>query len=251
MDFEDFKLKPLSEGLGFHKKKVDLDSEVKKAGFVDKKLALSMPDSESNPFGTKEDYMDQDLPDNLPGIGKAGVGVKNRPGRYVPALKNPLIQFDTTTEESKQPTAEETNKVVEVKSCHSLVALLFDFFIVSGLFLTASVALFVVTDLNTSVFSTNIMSDPMTQGMMAVLFVSISMFYLVLSRSVTFCTLGEWAVDMKLGYTKHRSSMFYPIRVFFRCLVMTITGVLPITLLSIIRRKDCLSSIIPIVKVKD
>ncbi len=266
MDFEDFKLEPLSEGLGFHKKKVNLDSEVKKAGFVDEKLTLNIPVSSSIPIQPKKTNMmggtsqpgqhNKPLFKNHASTQKQLSSHANSSSNTLAPFKDRSVKFSELSSKDREVSSLLDNKVSsnvgvkfhEVECSHSFTALVFDFFVVSGLFLTASFMLFVVTDLNMDVFLTGLARDPITQGMMATLFFSISIFYLVLSRSVTFCTLGEWALDMKLGNEKHRSSVFYPIKVFLRSFIILITGVLPITLLSLVRRKDCLRRILPLVK---
>lgn len=245
-DFEDFKLEPLSDGLGFHKKKVNLDSEVKRAGFVDEKLTLNMPVTTPLPIQPKKTNLGSE-DDSVRISNKARGTTTVAPFKDRSFKLSAANTLNNKVKESKAP-----DKVVvkfrEVESKHSFVSLVFDFFVVSGLFLTASFMLFVVTNLDMDVLLSGLVNDPLTQGMMAILFFSISIFYLVLSRSVTFCTLGEWALDIKLGTEKHRSSIFYPIRVFLRSFIILITGVLPITLLSLIRKKDCLRKILPLVK---
>ena len=215
MDFEDFKLKPLSEGLGFRKNKIDLTSKVDE-------INLPPPEEELTELDEFPTY---------------------KPKLFTPEVN---VKLEETKQEPDIPKVLKTP--VEVNSGPSFVALVFDFFVVTGLFLMASFALFLVTDLNLNVLISNLASDPMTQIMMAILFFSISMFYLVFARSIAFCTLGEWATDIKLGTTKQRQSILYPIRVFLRCAVMIITGIIPITLLGLLRKKDYLRIIVPLVK---
>ena len=244
MDFEDFKLEPLSEGLGFHKKKVNLDSEVKKAGFVDEKLALNVPVTTPLPIQPKKINRD------TTGDNTAVIHKKDGKKTTVAPFKDRSLKFSeskrTSTLDSE--TLPKGIRYEEAVGSHSFVSLVLDFFVVTGLFLTSSFMLFVITDLDLDALLVGLANDPMTQGMMGILFFSISIFYLVLSRSVTFCTLGEWALDMKLGAEKHRNSIFYPIRVFLRSFIILITGVIPITLISLVMRKDMLRGILPLVK---
>ena len=73
------------------------------------------------------------------------------------------------------------------------------------------------------------------------MYLSILQLYVVISRSVTGSTLGEWAFDIHLAQKNGQRSAVFPLLVIWRSLVTMGTGVAVLPLLSFIIRRDLTS----------
>ena len=70
------------------------------------------------------------------------------------------------------------------------------------------------------------------------LFVVVLQIYVVTSRSLFGCTLGEWTFDCQMGTDPQQKDGYYPMQVLWRSLLTIGTGVILIPLLSFISRRD-------------
>lgn len=120
----------------------------------------------------------------------------------------------------------------------NIFALFFDVLVVLGLTCLFSVALLTITESNLSNVLSNAQEDLTTQVGILLLVLSVVNLYVIVSRSFTGSTLGEWTFDTQVGTSEQQQKAWYPLAVCWRAFLAMVTGYLPLTLLSMILRKD-------------
>ena len=70
------------------------------------------------------------------------------------------------------------------------------------------------------------------------LYVGVTAVYFMIARSLCGSTLGDWAFDVQLGSEKQRLHIMYPFQVFFRTVVVLVTGIVIVPLISMGFGKD-------------
>ena len=62
--------------------------------------------------------------------------------------------------------------------------------------------------------------------------------YMVITRAFLGASLGEWACGLRLGSVQDRAGSFYVLRVFMRCLMVFVSGLVLLPVLSVMLGKD-------------
>jgi|GEM_PF-2459262 len=70
------------------------------------------------------------------------------------------------------------------------------------------------------------------------LYFGVTAVYYMISRSLCGSSLGDWAFDIQLGSEDQRMHMMYPLQVFFRVVVVLLSGIILVPLISIGFGKD-------------
>lgn len=87
-----------------------------------------------------------------------------------------------------------------------------------------------------------LIQDPRTSLLaslqLGILLIGVSFIYQLATRSLLGHTLGDWAMDVRLGTPQQQSSWTYPLAVLWRHLVFWMTGVVILPFLSLIARRD-------------
>lgn len=113
-----------------------------------------------------------------------------------------------------------------------------DGMVVTGMSTILLVAIVAITQVNLWALLSNARTDGPTQVHIALLFIACLQLYLLTARSFFGASLGEWAFDLQLGTNQQQMDNFYPMRVAWRSLIMTLTGFVFLPALSLVFRRD-------------
>lgn len=123
----------------------------------------------------------------------------------------------------------------------SLVAAGLDAMLVVAGFLISLIAMLSITKIDLLVNLSNPDQSYTLWMATAFLFASVHMIYMVVFRAYLGYTPGEWAFDQRCGNETQQASYTYIFKVMLRSMIVTLTGYLPITLLSALMGKDLLA----------
>lgn len=244
-NFEDFEFKPLTQGLGFHKKMIDLGKEVKKADVAStaskrdisaesiNRVISSIPTFDNPTPPASENFFSPPLPrEELPSFRSPRYQEISKKTIIEPAL-NPKVDFAASNKVSAEPM---TPILAEVG--FSIPAFIFDSLVVVGLTSLFTGIVLAITQADFGLVIQNAQTDLTTRLSLVLLVLSVIELYLVLSRSFFGSTLGEWAFDIELGNMRQQKSAWYPITVAWRTLLIMLTGFVLLPLISLIIGKD-------------
>ncbi|MCB0393381.1 MAG: hypothetical protein KDD25_02405 [Bdellovibrionales bacterium] len=286
MDRDDFEFKPINEGLGFHKKVIDLKDEtsgisvnraktpkeITQAIFQrDKDIFQSVKDpsirfyeeDDRASFDNQDKYLNikerieskkselersESLRNTIERQDESLKAKRNAFGDPVDQLAEMDVKKASRLDESRisNDVQEELNEILQRREravAPQISPILLDLFVVIGLAAIFAVPLLMITQVDPIVVIRGALKDVTIQASLAILFIAVVNFYLIVSRSFFSSTLGEWAFDLKLGTLKQRKSILYPFKVLTRCLIMTATGLLVLPFLGWIIRKDLLGKL--------
>jgi hypothetical protein len=273
--FDEFEFKPLTDGLGFHKKSVNLKDGLKSSGVLEdalQPLPASMPKMQATELPsaplkkhTFEDVLsslekpkkgvlaasDLKLTETLPREkkGKKAMEIETPRPVHSPfpepsAYKSPAIKV------KKVPTQHQLSSVGTRRGAAdspqrkllpitvSFESAVLDLIIVMGLTLVFMVALLMVTKVDLNVVFRNLNTDYMTQISLGVLFLAVMQMYVVISRSFFGRTLGEWTFDLQMGEDQEQQLEVYPLKIAARSFLVTITGLVLLPLISALLGRD-------------
>lgn len=269
---DDFEFKPLSEGLGFHKKNKATDNKFSQSNIMDKittKLNQNLPDRKDVSFMSQgtvntqvksfemssheslisnqaSDLMMPTLPrkNTNTSIKNPNTQVKketpqnNAVDEILKTLKSRNLDFENnkqTLKEIKNPKtiAPEYKETV----VHFSAAILDTMLITAATLLCLIIVLFV-----TKVDLFKIVFNPDNQGMVYLslfsIFSGVQFIYLVINRVFAGFTPGEWAFDLRVGKPEEQNQSSYILRVMARTLLNMITGFILLPIISAIIRTD-------------
>ena len=104
-------------------------------------------------------------------------------------------------------------------------------------------SLLLVTKVDLAAVLFNTQSEITTQFSLALLFVAVLQMYVVVARSFFGRTLGEWTFDYQMGEDYQHEAAIYPLKVVWRSIVVTATGLVILPLISFLFRKDITASL--------
>lgn len=245
--FEEFEFKPLTDGLGFHKKKSATPTkENTKADAFSKNLlkdqGLELIEETSTdplrpplPRKNRSNPIPQ-APGSLTEVGGDGSAAVDEILKTL--QKNRRLDF----ENSKQKMAQTNTKEDFKKTTWSFSAAFLDGMLVVASSLLCMIILLVITKVDLIGNLTN----PDAQGMIYLatlsLFAGVSFIYLTLNRIYLGCTPGEWAFDQRIGKPEELNRATYSLKVVARSLLVIATGFVVLPLLSILTGKDLAGS---------
>lgn len=222
---DDFEFKPLSDGLGFHKKLIDLREESYaglslKTGILPKSRPAPPKAPSSPPLIS---------PSQRPSF-EAPVAVSARPVAtmpWTPALpKKEMVEQPSTV----------SAKLVQIPV--NLAAGAFDSAMVVGLALVFSAIVFALTKIDLNDLIEILQNEGGATIAVFVLLVAVFEIYSVVCRSFFGKTLGEWAFECRLGTFEDQQTLLYPVKVAFRAFLVSATGFIVFPLLSLIFGMD-------------
>ncbi len=265
-NMDEFEFKPLTEGLGFHKKQTkannlasyDFKEDKREISQIDTKDIASLgvvtePKQErANPF----------LNSPLPRENKFSVPKfesrkfaaspqpmplrREPPVPSIPISRTPFKKDLVETKTADLPLMTKKpfdfDSVQFIPTVGHIGAYFFDLIVTVGVACLFAMSLMIFGDIDIFKVLSTITFDIGMQLGTGLLIASVLVLYLVLSRSFFGSTLGEWVFDMQLGKPQNQNKIAYPIRVFWRSLIVLLTGVVTIPLLSLIARKDLAAS---------
>ncbi len=238
--FEEFEFKPLTEGLGFHRK--ETKSEVKKETKINSSSETLLNASlfKNSGFDLLEDE---------------------------PTLKSPLPRRSTRTEDSRispssaavddilktlsQTPAKKTGAATQAKKAtqrlteYSTDVVSFAAFLLDALLILASGLLCMILLLAiTRVDLIANITHPDKQGYIYMstflVFMGVAFIYYTVNRAFLGYTPGEWAYDQRLGTPADMESAWYVPKCLLRWTVIVLTGVILVPIVSKIIEQDFL-----------
>ncbi len=226
---DDFEFKPITEGLGFHKKsplqlEPELPAPIEPARRPELKEILP-------PFRSQQDFI-KDKPVVKP-------TPRTEPKLYPPMPHAPPPKLDTRVK--IEPVSQIVSTYAEPKLnavALNLPAVLIDAVMIFALSILFLVAVLVVTKVDLVSVMTNAQNDGMTQLSLLLLVVAVVQLYMITLRSFFGSTLGEWAFDSQLGTAAQQMSVLFPLLVLWRSIFITITGLFPLPILSLLFGRD-------------
>lgn len=253
--FEEFEFKPLTDGLGFHKKKpaantaaasTPLDQTSPKADpFAKNSLKskglelLEEPGADPlrSPLPRKNRTALPTAPGNLTEVGGDGSAAVDEILKTL--QKNRRLDFET----SKEKISQTTPKLELKKSVWSFSAAILDAMLV----VAASLLCMIVVLVATKADLIGNLSNPDGQGMIYLslfsVFAGVCFIYLVGNRIFVGCTPGEWAFDQCVGKPEELNTTSYTLSVIARSLLVIATGFITLPILSVLTNKDIAGNI--------
>lgn len=272
--FDEFEIKPLSDGLGFHKKTNTLSEQIKKSGLIENQTTKIPVLTEEQRQAVKPNVQNQVFTDLLKSLemplsekAKLNMGVSISEPLPAPGSRKRSVEIETPVRPNVPPAGEPDKIKPSVRPAVSplsqavqdvglkrgaadsplrmlesapvaIASAVLDAIVIFALTLVFLVALMTVTkvDLAALLFRTGL--DVSTRFAFAALLISVMMMYVVVVRSFFGRTLGEWTFDFQVGDDKQQKSAKYPLQILWRSIVVTATGVVVLPLLSLIFKKD-------------
>lgn len=218
--FDEFEFKPLTAGLGFHKK-----SELRNTPST---FAPSDKIEFRNPNMT--------FTKNI------------KPQIQVPTIEDDSILkaqsavneiLKNLNHKKQQESLQKTKSRFEWKSTTpSMAAAVLDAMFVTSLFLICMICMLTITKIDLISQFAKPAENPMILISTLALLLTVSFTYMTLLRAYMGYTLGEWAFDQRCGKEIDLASSSYIPKVVLRTLLITATGFLPLTLISFILKFD-------------
>lgn len=270
--FDEFEFKPLTDGLGFHKKALNLKDGLKSSGVLNEELKsvpMSMPrgmadeEVKVSPRHTFEEVLSalEKTPLNRPArpdLNFTEPLPRERQKKQAMEMELPLpVQspfprpeaYKTPEFKKIAPTLEKPSVGVRrgaadspkrklIPMAVSFASAFLDSIIVLALSLVFLIAVLMVTKVDMGVVLNNLDKDLMTQLSLLVLFVSVMQMYVIISRSFFGRTIGEWTFELQLGRDEEQAKESYPVRIALRCLLNTATGLVILPLISALLGRD-------------
>ena len=258
--FEEFEFKPLTEGLGFHKKVVQLKEEVAVSGLAasgqfNSARRTDLPDLTDLLFDDAEIVPEKPmrvasqpiretvelprveikkpLPRDLP---------REQPSSPITKIE-PQLNLQFKESDLKTPNLDKAILGVVEENAYqpiatALFAALFDGVVALTLSILFLVAMMMVIEVDLMAMLLNAETQFFAQMSFAFLYFAILQLYMVVTRSIAHSTVGEWAFDVHLAQRNGETSTMFPLRVVWRSMVMVATGMIVLPLLSLIFRRD-------------
>jgi hypothetical protein len=243
--FEEFEFKPLTEGLGFHKKK----SQSPSLNLNDSGTSAFSKDLIKNKGLELIDETEGDLRPPLPrkktNPGVNPSGTKSEKNQAVDDIlktlqKNRRFDFENIPQKNLSTTnAKESFK----SSAFNLSAALLD----GMLILAASLLCMIIVLVITKVDLIANLSHPDSEGLIyaatGAMVACVSFIYLTLNRIYIGWTPGEWAFDQRIGKPEELDSSIFSLKVIARSSLVIATGFALLPILSFVFNKDIAGSI--------
>jgi len=258
---DDFQFKPLTDGLGFHRKSetqkkfalesVDLSTlrpaSPRKLAELDTTLELISQDLAERGYDTQNTSFTPTLPRKAPAIPKEAaqpLQTKTSANPTVDEILKTLhdkrkLEFgERTTPRNRIST--EVGPATFKNTTVEFSAALLDLMLITAANLLCLITLLVVTkvDLFANLFNPN--SQNVIFVSLLAMFAAITWIYLVANRAFLGFTAGEWVFDQRLGTPEQLTETSYSLKVAARSLIVIATGFVLIPLVSTLVNRDIL-----------
>lgn len=228
--FDEFEFKPITDGLGFHKKK----SEFKVESQLDPILKDSGLDlletNESAPFSTP-------LPRKSFALETKTLVEETTTSAVDEILKtlqnNKRLDFDSTKESLKANATEQFTKATVSGQAIFLDAML----VIAGS-LMCMISLLLITRVDLIGNLTNPQSSAWIYAATASIFALVTIVYMTFNRFIMGSTPGEWAFDQRIGKPEEQTDYRYGFKVALRSVVNIVTGFVVLPIISNLLNKD-------------
>lgn len=262
--FEEFEFRPINEGLGFHRKQKN-NFSISSTSLSNSTTSISSRPGNLN----SSNNMGLDLASTSTSFNQ-NITPKSSNTNFFEA---PLPRHDSRTDSSKKsfsvPTIEddsiakaqtavnqilknlnnkrqtdfiyetEKQKTELKKSKPFFLAATLDAMLISAVFLISMIAMLSVTKVDLFLNLSHAESSRFVYIATIGLFLTVTFIYMVISRSFSGCTPGEWAFDQHCGGGEIKmNALIYVPRVVLRTLLVMITGFITLPTLSYFLNKD-------------
>ena len=233
---DEFEFRPLSEGLGFHKKVINLQENTEKVQ-PQPTVTLQKNTPHFSPALTNKNIIETGRP-------VAPTATVNRTSPYATGINSHSQLWNRNQQPAKVQVKPQVKAPVRgvrsdlLPSATSWPAAIFDSTMVLGLILVFSAAIFAITRIDLIELIEMLRTEGAAQVSAVILLVSVYGMYTVTCRTFFGKTLGDSVFYYQLGTPQDQSSVVYPAKVFFRSLLIAFTGFILLPLLSTILNKD-------------
>lgn len=233
--FDEFEFKPITDGLGFHKKKTEfkmdssLDSILKDNGLdlldQDNKDLLRSP-LPRNSFSLENKTIIED------------VSTSKAVDEILKTLQNnKRLDFD----KDKQNIKDSLKAPVKDQFLATTVsgqAIFLDSMLVIAGSLMCMISLLIVTRVDLIGNLTNTNSDWSIYAATASVFSLVTLVYMTVNRFVLGCTPGEWAFDQRIGKPEQMEQASYGFRIMARTMLNIFSGLIILPIMSTLLGRD-------------
>ena len=253
--FDEFDMKPLTDGLGFHKKTTQLGRIMEKV--TKDSMGANLPGR--LPADLLEGSSKKTFDDIFPSFNqleKKGVtfvneyksstktqGKAQRKGEKplgmtaIPGAP-PLQRSHGVFQESRVVQKKERSSSLELKAIPlSLLSLSLDLMVAAATSLTFLLCFLVVNEVSLSQLTANAQVSFNTQLSLGLMCWSVFIIYAVSIRSYFGRTLGEWTFECQLGRDQQIKQSHYPLLVLWRSVIVSLSLLL-LPILSLVTKRD-------------
>jgi hypothetical protein len=241
---EEFNFKPITEGLGFHRKKVELKEQMKTAKVVQDAIGKTVPPKTK---ATEAPVLRSPLPRKEPVAPASAPTVPSKDviDELVRNFKKPNETFIEEVNASKvimTPTSPQMDE-----ASNPLPWMISPFFVdamlVVALVLSCLLATLLVTKADLLVLIMESPSDLEFWLTFPAIGFGMAFTYMTLTRLFLGASLGEMVFDVQLGTIEQQHNLQYGFQVAWRSFLALATGLLPLPFVSMIMRADYLGSL--------
>ena len=208
--FDEFDMRPITGGLGFHKKATQLKKAMKKVTQDSMGTDLPQPPPKDLVNEEKKDHKKtfDSLISSMNQLEKKGVTFIEAP----PSKKTP------------QPTTKALSPSPHLQAIPlSLPSLLLDVMVATTVSLVFVLCFLMINDVHSLQVISRIQTDLRTQLSLFLMFMTIFIMYVVLTRGYFGRTLGEWTFECQMGQNHQIKKAYYPFLVLWRSLLVAIS----------------------------
>lgn len=223
---DDFEFKPLTEGLGFHRKKSS--PAIKKTENLG--LGLDLLDTEVNP-----------LQPPLPRKKNTPIfPTEDSPRAEVQEIIQTLKQKQNSpsTPKLSNQLSKMTGKMIWKETLPSLSAGFLDTLLVLAATLLCFIVVLSVTKVDLIANWLNPDQDGWIILSSLALLALVTFVYLTVNRLFLGCTPGEWAHDCRIGRPEEQNTISFSLKVILRSLLIVVSGFIIFPLMSFIFKED-------------
>ena len=246
--FEEFEFKPLTEGLGFHKKKAATSEKATQNDDLDSTFEISRPSSKKKSMSysasSREDQGPDPLRSPLPRKNVSPTPMTEaEPSSTSSAVdeilktlqKNRRLDFENN-EATKATTKSAAKDEFKTDTWNPASAFLDGMLVLAATLLCMIVVLMVTkADLMANLANPG---DGMIYISTFALLAAVSLIYLLVNRMFIGSTPGEWAFEQRIGKPEQMNDAMYSVRVLARSILVIATGFVLLPVLSALMNKD-------------
>lgn len=237
--FDEFEFKPLTEGLGFHRKSTDeIKTSLRSTPSFNKTIEADV--------ASKINFKGANLSFERPVVPTKAISIPNIEDDSITKAQSAVNEILKNLNHKKQQEDLLRNKSkIEWKSTTpSFAAGLIDAMFVIALFLICMVSLLSITKVDLIANLSNPGANSEIRVITACLGLFLSFTYMTLFRTYLGYTPGEWAFDQKCGHDLNQASSNYVPKIVLRFIICAITGFIPLMAVSWLLRYDLVGALI-------
>ncbi len=237
--FDEFEFKPLTEGLGFHKKTTAQASTKTPDLKYEPAKKQNLPEIESPDFLFEKEAAELTPP--LPRSNHVSKPAPIKKPESQPTQSSATIDQVLKSLNQKRPT--EFIEPVKHQQTEELISWSMGSFVLDQIMILAFsllmvISLIVITHVDLLQNLTQPTEGSILYASLVGLYLAVMWIYYTACRIYMGHTLGEWAFDIELGTEEQQASPFYGLKVIFRSLLILFSGGILFPILSLIFGRD-------------